>query len=218
MDSRVLLEQWTGKPEKARLLPIGVKKRESLHKVDRQKARPLHIMSSRSIKRILVPTDFSEHSLTALDYAIQLARFYKAEILIVHVVVETEQRGAIPEYVNELLAEYRFAAAKHLARLEKMAKRRYSKCRSELRIGIPYQAIAEAAEDYGADLIIMAPHGRTGFEHLLLGSVAERVVRIAKSPVITVRKARSRAVQVRRGGVRQVQKRRTPRRRIKFET
>jgi universal stress protein A len=139
------------------------------------------------IKRIVVPTDFSTQSLKALDYAIDFARSQNgAEIVIVHVVEPIRHTRFIPD-VSVLLEQQRAEAAHKIAALEKRTRQRHGKCRTEVHFGIPYEAIAEAAEKLKADLIIIATHGHTGLAHLFLGSVAERVVRIAKCPVLTVR-------------------------------
>ena len=139
-----------------------------------------------AIKRIVVPTDFSEHSLKALDYAIDFARSHEgAEIVILHVVEPIRYTRFIPD-VSVLLEQQRAEAADKIAALEKRTRQRYGKCRSEVHFGTPYEAITDAAEKLKADLIIIATHGHTGLAHLFLGSVAERVVRIAKCPVLTV--------------------------------
>jgi universal stress protein A len=138
------------------------------------------------IKRILVPTDFSDHSLKSLDYAVDFARSqHGAELLIVHVVEPIRHTRLIPD-VSEILEQQRTDAAERIAALERRVRRHYPRCRSEVHFGVPYQAIADVAEKSKADLIIIATHGHTGLAHLLLGSVAERVVRIAKCPVLAV--------------------------------
>ncbi len=139
-----------------------------------------------AIGRILVPTDFSDQSLKALDYAIDFARAQRgAELLIVHVIEPIRHTRFIPD-VSELLEQQRSEAADKISDLERRIRRRYPRCRSEVHFGVPYQAIAEVAEKSKADLIIIATHGHTGLAHLLLGSVAERVVRMAKCPVLAV--------------------------------
>lgn len=136
--------------------------------------------------RILVPTDFSKHSLKALDYAIDFARPHGAELLLVNVIEPIRYTRSIPD-VSELLEHRRVEAAEQIAELEKQTKQRYPKCRSEVHFGIPYEVINEVAERSKADLIIIATHGHSSFYHLFLGSVAERVVRTAQCPVLTVR-------------------------------
>jgi nucleotide-binding universal stress UspA family protein len=138
------------------------------------------------IKRILVPTDFSAHSLKALEYAIDFAGAQDAELLLVNVIEPIRHTRFIPD-VSELLENRRAEAAEKLAELEKRTKQRHRDCRAEVHFGIPYEVIANLAKKWNADLIIIATHGHTGLYHLFLGSVAERVVRIAQCPVLTVR-------------------------------
>ena len=140
------------------------------------------------IKRIVVPTDFSNDSLKALDYAIDFAHSHDAELLLVNVVEPIRNTRMLPD-VSELLEQRRTEAAERIAALEKRTQQRYRNCRSEIHFGVPYEVIAEVAKKSGADLIIIATHGHTGLYHLFLGSVAERVVRIAECPVLTVRSA-----------------------------
>lgn len=140
------------------------------------------------IKRILVPTDFSNHSLKALDYAIDFARTHGAELLLINVVEPIKNTRMLPD-VSELLENRRVDAAEKLAALEKRTQQRHPNCRAEVHFGVPYEVIAEVAKKSAADLIIIATHGHTGLYHLFLGSVAERVVRIAQCPVLTVRSA-----------------------------
>ncbi|HVA81778.1 MAG TPA: universal stress protein [Candidatus Binataceae bacterium] len=136
--------------------------------------------------RIVVPIDFSSHSLKALDYAIDFANSHDCELLLVNVVEPIRHTKLMPD-VSVLLENQRTQAARKLAELEKRAKQRYRNCRSEVHFGIPYEVIATIAKKSKADLIIIATHGHTGLSHLFLGSVAERVLRIAQCPVLTVR-------------------------------
>jgi nucleotide-binding universal stress UspA family protein len=140
------------------------------------------------IKRILVPVDFSANSLYALDYAVDFAKRSTAELLVVSVIEPLYyalSELAVPA-VGELLEEQRRQSRAQLTRLEASYARRKVKLRALLQVGTPYQAIVDAAKQFKADLIIMATRGRTGVSHLLLGSVAERVVRIAGCPVLTL--------------------------------
>ncbi len=143
------------------------------------------------IKNILAPVDFSETSEHALRYAIDLAtRLGGAAIHVIHVYqlpTYALPDGAIlarPEYVASLTTELQKQMDELL--------RRYGGHGVELtgRVteGVPYAEIDRVAEERKADLVVMGTHGRTGFKHLLLGSVAERVVRISRVPVLTVRK------------------------------
>lgn len=145
---------------------------------------------TRNFTTIIVPTDFSYASDAALGYARMLAARFGASLHLLHVVDEpgswSEVYAAIPEIQLRLSAD----AAR---RLEAMAA-----ClppplhaTSAVVCGAPVPSIVKAAESRGADLIVMGTHGRRGMGHLLLGSVAERVVRLAPCPVLTVREARA---------------------------
>ena len=148
------------------------------------------------IKRILVPTDFSRSSLNAVDYAVDLAKQNHAELILVHVIEPMSY--AVPRYLPEptaLLEEQRKEAQGALDRLVARVSERHPQCRSEVHLGVVYQRIAELAHTLKADLIVIATHGRTGLAHLLIGSVAERVVRMAPCPVLTVRSPRQPAAR-----------------------
>jgi nucleotide-binding universal stress UspA family protein len=142
--------------------------------------------------RILVPTDFSETSDEALRYARTMAETFGASIHLLHVfedpyIVGTlapEVYGAVPEELRESALR---AAEQHLDERVKDARARGLTCESEMLMGAPASAIAEQATQKGADLIVMGTQGRGGVAHLLLGSVAEKVLRTAPCPVLIVR-------------------------------
>ncbi len=149
------------------------------------------------IKRILVPVDFSPHSQEALEYAADLAKPFGAELVVIFVIEPIYYAG--PDYtglsspvVAGLVEEQRKSAREELARLEKQYGKRRIKLRAVTQTGMPYRVIADSAKRLKADLIVMATHGRTGMSHLLMGSVSERVVRIATCPVLTMHPARPR--------------------------
>ncbi len=135
------------------------------------------------IKRILVPVDFSPASLAGLQYAIELGKPFDAVVTILFVVEPLYSAGDM----GLLLEEGQRRGREELDRLEQRLKKRGVECRAMVQIGTPYQVIADAAVRQKADLIVMATHGRTGLSHLVMGSVAERVVRTARCPVLTVR-------------------------------
>ena len=142
-----------------------------------------------ALDRILVPVDFSECSLKALQYAMPLAQQFGARLLVVYVMPATAFVGSefgpvdfpIPE------AEWREQSRKEL---ETVAHR-------EIAQGVPFEVmvlqgqpaheIAACAREHRANLIIISTHGRTGLRHVLVGSVAENVVRYAPCPVLVVR-------------------------------
>lgn len=141
------------------------------------------------IRRILCATDFSNASRRAYEYAIDLAARLKAEIVLMHayqVPTYTLPDGMV-EVPVEVESELRNRLAGQLDGFAKSADAMGVKVLTELRDGVAYVEITHAARELGADLIAIGTHGRTGLAHLLLGSVAERVVRISEVPVLTIR-------------------------------
>jgi nucleotide-binding universal stress UspA family protein len=141
------------------------------------------------IQRIVCPTDFSPTAAKAVDYAADLARSLGAELVLLHVIPDLNYpiRGlgmaaAFPHLREEVHAR----ANEQLGALPaKLGQGLVVK--TEVRDGAPHDVILAAAKDHGADLIVMGTHGYTGLKHALLGSAAERVVRLATCPVLTVR-------------------------------
>jgi nucleotide-binding universal stress UspA family protein len=145
-----------------------------------------------AIKTILVPTDFSDGALQALEYAIDLARMIEAQ-LIISFVVEPAYHGMGSDlYLGSMdpsvvLEEQQRIGAEQLSRLARRLDKRGVRFQTFLETGTPYRIIAQVAERMRADLIVMATHGRSGFSHLLMGSVTEKVIRTAPCPVLTLR-------------------------------
>ena len=146
------------------------------------------------ITRILVPTDFSATADAALDYAYGLAERFGASLELLHVLDD-------PFVVDGMAAEAYIAEGPALrtAMLQEAEERLRHRAspradvpdiKTEVLFGHGARTIAEYAADRGVDLIVMGTHGRTGFAHLLLGSVAEQLVRTASCPVLTVRQPR----------------------------
>jgi universal stress protein A len=149
------------------------------------KPMPFHI------RHILVPVDFSDTACKALQYAVPFARAFDAEVSVVHVVqpytVPTKLGFMEPEIVVNH-GEIVDAARKELDRLCAREMGGGVHYQAQVREGVPWHEVVTAAGEINADLIILATHGRTGLQHALLGSVAERVVRHASCPVLVVRK------------------------------
>jgi universal stress protein A len=141
------------------------------------------------IKHILAAVDFSDPSLAALRYAADLARALKAEIEIVHVVEPLIYAPMIGSAVDleRFREEQERAAQLRLNSLADRLRRKGVRCRTQLKVGGAPSAILDLAKRRAADLIVMATEGRHGVGRLLLGSVAERVVRNSPCPVLTVR-------------------------------
>jgi nucleotide-binding universal stress UspA family protein len=141
--------------------------------------------------RILVPTDFSEPSEAALEYAKGLAARFGASLRLVHVVEDPIVTGAFgaETYVPEPIgfsAALRADAEQRLATLLTPADLGTLRATTEVLSGPSASTIVNAARELGVDLIVMGTHGRTGVVHALMGSVTERVVRSAPCPVLTV--------------------------------
>jgi len=167
------------------------------------------------IKRILVPVDFSQPSIQALDYAIEFGQPFKPEFVVLHVLEPIYYPGAGDMYgpgydMGLVYQEIERAAHEQLSRLAVTLQKKRLTVRTLLRVGTAYHAIVETAKKLKADLIIMSTHGRTGLSHVVMGSVAERVVRSAVCPVLTVRgqKPGRRRSPRRGGGTRRPQRRR----------
>jgi universal stress protein A len=141
--------------------------------------------------RILVPTDFSDASDSALDYGKALATHFGASLYLIHVVEDPIAATAfgVEGYIAEAPgfgAALRADAERRLAVRLTPAERSRLRASAELLSGRCAPTIVNAAVDRDIDLIVMGTHGRTGVAHALMGSVAERVVRTAPCPVLTV--------------------------------
>jgi nucleotide-binding universal stress UspA family protein len=144
--------------------------------------------------RILAATDFSDDSNYALEFAEELARRFSAEIFVMHVdqplapvMVSELSPGLDVGAINRIAEEQRLLALKELDRITARLRDAGLKSRGLLKVGAPFLEIINAAYNEGADLIVLGTHGRTGLAHVLMGSVAERVVRKAHCPVLTIR-------------------------------
>lgn len=139
------------------------------------------------LKRILVPVDFSKHSHNALRYAVAFADALGAELHLLHVVQEPASYTRMYVPPEDWLTEERDAARRELEKLPGDEVKANVAVLREVRSGSPLVEIIQYAKEADIDLIVMGTHGRTGLAHLLLGSVAENVVRQAPCPVLTVR-------------------------------
>lgn len=140
--------------------------------------------------KIVHPTDFSVEAEAAEQEAVRLARRLDAELVLVHVATETplygEQVFAMPDVKRIYEAQARWAEE----RLEERAAaltREGVPTRWRRRVGVVHAEIGTVAREEAADYIVIGTHGRGGLDRVMLGSVAERVVRTAPCPVITVR-------------------------------
>ena len=140
-------------------------------------------------KNIVVPIDFSEHSEKALEFATSLAKGLGARIELLH--CYPINPGGISPYgivlPENLDREMRAAASSRMAEWREKAVDAGLDVDVTLTPAFPSESISAIAEEHGADLIVMGTRGLTGLRHVLLGSVAERTLRIAPCPVVTVK-------------------------------
>jgi len=149
------------------------------------------------VQKILAPTDLSKLSLAGLRYAFNLARSFGAEVTVYHVINRDEimqfseqlkrfgNPVAIGRHTENLLEESQDALS-HFLRDNLADLLPLVEVRTKVEMGLPYKNIVERAREDGADMIVMSTHGRTGFSHVLLGSVTEKVVRTAPCPVVSI--------------------------------
>jgi nucleotide-binding universal stress UspA family protein len=145
-----------------------------------------------ALKNVLVATDFSEPSTTALEYGRDIARTFNASLHVVHVVDNVALQGmladAAPANYAGLLEELEAAGRRQLdATIGEDDRRELGAKTILLTFTAPAHGIVTYATDANVDLIVMGTHGRGAWSHLIMGSVAEKVVRTAPCPVLTVR-------------------------------
>jgi nucleotide-binding universal stress UspA family protein len=143
-----------------------------------------------TIQHILVPHDFSETAEKAFDFALDLADKLGAHVTVLHAYeIPTYAFPEGPVLTVEMMAQIERAATTAIDGILSRASRRSPgvKVKSTLRQGAAWREIDQAAVDLKADLIVLGTHGRRGIARALLGSVAEKIVRTASCPVLTVR-------------------------------
>ncbi|HBR22832.1 MAG TPA: universal stress protein [Nitrospiraceae bacterium] len=143
-----------------------------------------------NVKKILFPTDFSEGSDTALPYAADMAKHYGAKLYLLHVIQDIA--GATASYVphvslDELYRDMEKNAAKEIDRYGIEELRGIKDIERIVVKGRPYEEILKFARENKADLIVIGTHGRRGLDRVIFGSTAEKVVRDAPCPVLSVR-------------------------------
>ncbi len=142
------------------------------------------------LNKILVPIDFSDYSKNALKYAVNFAKLFNAEILLIYVV---EPVIYPPDFsmgqiaIPTVTTEFDDRAKEELNKLAKNEIPQQLKVSIIIRTGKPFVEIIDTASEADVDLIIIATHGHSGVEHILFGSTAEKVVRKAPCPVLTLR-------------------------------
>ena len=139
----------------------------------------------KKVEKILAPTDLSELSRVGLEYALELARGWGAEVTVYHVANPVELANYKAHSLEDLLDKHRKSLGQflneHFVELLPLVE-----VRQKVEIGSPATNILDEAERETSDLIVMSTHGRTGIAHVLMGSVTEQVVRNAACPVFSI--------------------------------
>jgi len=138
------------------------------------------------IKKVLVLTDGSQNSRSALRYAVEICRNFEASLHLLSVIED------MPSYVTLEVGSEFISKVQETIKSEVVSCAGYCEtsgiaCDGEIRHGVPYEEIINYAKEIDIDLIVMATHGHTGLSHILLGSVAEKVMRHAPCPVMVTR-------------------------------
>lgn len=143
-----------------------------------------------NIKKILFPTDFSDNSNYAFDYALDLAKKFGARLYILHVIHELIDTTGfyVPNIsLDQLQTDLVKGAEEMMDRFIKEKMGDFKEYETMNIIGLPHIEVMNVAKDKGIDMIVMGTHGRTGIDRVLFGSTAEKVVKKAPCPVLTVR-------------------------------
>ncbi len=144
-----------------------------------------------NIKKILVPLDFSENSRFAFDWAMSIADKLGTKVVLFHACEIParfkEATGKDRSLYNDVLMGFKKKARQDLQAFADKYDDDQTTIALEIAEGKPFIEIIKAAKNYDVDLIVMGTHGHTGLQHMLIGSVAEKVVRKAPCPVLTVK-------------------------------
>lgn len=182
------------KPTRRPLRLSKARRVRTVHRPGKPRARKSPVVSSPAsilgIQSILVPIDFSTHSKNALKYAIPMAAQFHARLHLVYVVEPTiypADLGFGQVVLPGVEDELREKGAIELQTLIEKEIGGEVTATSTVRTGNPHHEILSEAEEKGVDLIVVATHGHSGVEHMLFGSTADRIVRHAHCPVLTVR-------------------------------
>ncbi len=142
------------------------------------------------IERILIPTDFSESSRHALKYAIEVNEVFKARLFLVHVLqdfTEFSEYNLSPSILPQLFLEFEENAAKRLEEMVSTLVPAHMHCDTYILHGVPFYEIIQFSKREKVDLIVIGTRGRTGIKHVLFGHTAEKVVKKAHCPVLSVK-------------------------------
>jgi nucleotide-binding universal stress UspA family protein len=139
-------------------------------------------------KKILFCTDFSESSNWAFTYALNLAKTYKGKLVILHVTPQSVDIYRPSEQIEDVVRSYHKKVVDEEVQKNYVAKMQgFKNYDLLLKEGIVYDEIVKTAQEESADVIVMGTHGRSGLDHFLMGSTAEKVLRKSPVPVLTVR-------------------------------
>lgn len=141
-------------------------------------------------EKILLPVDFSEYSEIACEYALTLAKTFNSSVQVLHVINEpVDLRGFYVPHISfeQLEKEIETGAVRMLENFCQERLKEFEAFETIVVTGVPYEEIIRVASEKESSLIVIGTHGRTGLDHLIFGSTAERVVRSAPCPVMTVR-------------------------------
>ncbi|HJP30262.1 MAG: universal stress protein [Candidatus Latescibacteria bacterium] len=142
------------------------------------------------IRNILVPLDLSEYAAHSLPYAVELATTFGANLHLLHVVdsqwVASAGGAAFPEYGDNMLRRFEEDGNKALTQVGESIPEAVEMT-TAVRTGPPHVQIVQHARELDVDLIVIATHGRSGLQHVLIGSVAEKVVQMAPCPVLSIK-------------------------------
>jgi nucleotide-binding universal stress UspA family protein len=139
------------------------------------------------IQKILVPTDFSEYSQHAVKYAVALAQSFKAKLYVVHVWDQSIAVGPTETFHTEIWVEAEKSEKERLNQVTQGLRTEGIDAESVFVSGTAYIEIVKTAKELDVDLITLATHGRTGLSHLVFGSTAEKIIRLAPCPVLVVK-------------------------------
>lgn len=144
------------------------------------------------IKTILFPTDFSQGARAAMDYAMSLAQDFKAKLILLYVIQDISiAEWYIPSSISaaDLVEDMQKSAEREIDKWEIEVAGKVRDVEKMVVRGVPFVEIIRTAKERKADMIVIGTHGRTGIDHMLFGSTAEKVVRKSPCPVLTVRMA-----------------------------
>lgn len=142
------------------------------------------------IKTILFPTDFSQGARAAMDHAVSFARQYNSKLILLYVIQDISiAEWYIPSSLSvaDLVEDMQKSAWKEMDKWAAEVSGQVKEVEKMVVRGVPFVEIIKTAKEKNADLIVIGTHGRTGIDHMLFGSTAEKVVRKAPCPVLTAR-------------------------------